>query len=78
MLRKILYYFSLTLFFFYCRIHTFGNKQFAEEHPDSRAVLYESKTYFKRKIMVLLNTVKGFETATEVTELFKGRYKPIL
>ncbi|KAK9731371.1 MutS family domain IV [Popillia japonica] len=53
------------------KIHTFGNKQFAEEHPDSRAVLYESKTYFKRKIMVLLNTVKGFETATEVTELFK-------
>ncbi|KAI4468292.1 dna mismatch repair protein muts family member [Holotrichia oblita] len=55
----------------YIRIHTFGNKQFAEEHPDSRAVLYENKTYFKRKIMVLLNTVKGFETATEVTALFK-------
>ncbi|KAI4468294.1 dna mismatch repair protein muts family member [Holotrichia oblita] len=33
----------------YIRIHTFGNKQFAEEHPDSRAVLYENKTYFKKE-----------------------------
>ncbi|KRT86172.1 hypothetical protein AMK59_2376 [Oryctes borbonicus] len=54
------------------KIHTFGNKQFAEEHPDSRAVLYEAHTYFKRKILILLNTLKGFEIATEILDIFKG------
>ncbi|GJQ69953.1 putative component of the post-replicative DNA mismatch repair system (MMR) [Trypoxylus dichotomus] len=54
------------------KIHTFGNRQFAEEHPDSRAVLYEAQTYFKRKILVLLNTIKGFETAVEILDIFKG------
>ncbi|KAF5279807.1 hypothetical protein FQA39_LY18229 [Lamprigera yunnana] len=51
------------------KIHTFGNR-FGSQHPDSRAVLYESKTYTKRKIFDLINTLQGFENAMEIRHLF--------
>lgn len=34
------------------QIHTFGNKNRATNHPDGRAILYEQKTYNKKKIQV--------------------------
>lgn len=34
------------------QIHTFGNKNRAFNHPDGRAVLFEQKTYNKKKIQV--------------------------
>nr|XP_022900437.1 probable DNA mismatch repair protein Msh6 [Onthophagus taurus] len=54
------------------KIHTFGNKYCAENHPDSRAVLYEAKTYSKRKILDLLTTLRGFEKAQEISQIFNG------
>ncbi|KAK4878256.1 hypothetical protein RN001_010762 [Aquatica leii] len=53
------------------KIHTFGNR-FSSQHPDSRAVLYENKTYSKRKILDLISTMQGFERAQEITRLFQG------
>lgn len=34
------------------QIHTFGNKNRSKNHPDGRAVLFEQKTYNKKKIRV--------------------------
>lgn len=34
------------------QIHTFGNSKKAKSHPDSRAILFEQKTYNKKKIQV--------------------------
>lgn len=36
------------------QIHTFGNQNRATNHPDGRAILYEQKTYNKKKIQVIL------------------------
>ncbi|XP_044755642.1 probable DNA mismatch repair protein Msh6 [Coccinella septempunctata] len=54
------------------KIHIYGNKYCAENHPDGRAIFYESKTYTKRKIHDLLNTLRGFESAQGLTDIFKG------
>lgn len=34
------------------QIHTFGNKNKVKNHPDGRAILFEQKTYNKKKIQV--------------------------
>ncbi|KAF2882315.1 hypothetical protein ILUMI_23880 [Ignelater luminosus] len=52
------------------KIHTFGNRFCALYHPDSRAILYEAKTYSKRKILDLLSTINGFEKASELVGIF--------
>lgn len=57
----------------YSRIHTFGNKFCAEKHPDSRAIFYEAKTYSKRKIFDLLNTLHCFEKVQELPSVFQNR-----
>ncbi|XP_060525908.1 probable DNA mismatch repair protein Msh6 [Cylas formicarius] len=54
------------------KIHHYGNKFCATDHPDGRAVFYEAKTYSKRKIMDLLKTLRGFEAAQQVADVFKG------
>lgn len=54
------------------KIHIYGNKYCAENHPDGRAIFYESKTYSKRKIQDLLNTLRGFENAQALTDIFEG------
>lgn len=54
-------------------MHTFGNKVFAMEHPDSRAIFYEAATYSKRQIMDLLNTLKGFEKAQNLCPIFGSK-----
>ncbi|CAH1976488.1 unnamed protein product [Acanthoscelides obtectus] len=53
------------------KIHLFGNKFYATEHPDSRAVLYEAATYSKRKIMDLVRMLKALEDAQEIAEVFR-------
>ncbi|KAK9877845.1 hypothetical protein WA026_020077 [Henosepilachna vigintioctopunctata] len=54
------------------KIHIFGNQHFSENHPDGRAIFYELKTYTKRKIHDLLKTLKGFEVAQALTDIFKN------
>lgn len=43
------------------QIHTFGNKNRASNHPDSRAVLFEQKTYNKKKIQVEMGNYLYFK-----------------
>ncbi|XP_971522.4 probable DNA mismatch repair protein Msh6 [Tribolium castaneum] len=60
------------------KIHTYGNKFFAQDHPDSRAVFYEAATYSKRRIGDLLKTLQGFELAQNLCPLFKGCQSSLL
>lgn len=60
-----------TLYYFF-RIHTYGNKFCSTNHPDGRAILYEAKTYSKRKIIDLLKTLRGFEASQGIAVIFKG------
>lgn len=43
------------------KIHTLGLKYRAEEHPDSRAQMFETMRYNKRKIRDLIRALEGFE-----------------
>uniref|UniRef100_A0A8R1XT22 DNA mismatch repair protein n=1 Tax=Onchocerca volvulus TaxID=6282 RepID=A0A8R1XT22_ONCVO len=43
------------------KIHTLGLKYRAEEHPDSRAQMFETMRYNKRKIRDLVQALEGFE-----------------
>lgn len=45
------------------RIHTLGSADRARDHPDSRAVMYESNTYNIRKIRDFVAALNGFESA---------------
>lgn len=54
------------------KIHSYGNKFLATNHPDSRAIFYEAVTYSKRKIQDLVKTLKSFEKVQEMPEIFKG------
>ncbi|XP_050303383.1 probable DNA mismatch repair protein Msh6 isoform X2 [Anthonomus grandis grandis] len=60
------------------KIHNYGNRFCAKDHPDSRAILYEAKTYSKRKIMDLLKTLKGFEVSQEIQGMFNGCQSELL
>ncbi|CAJ0567662.1 unnamed protein product, partial [Mesorhabditis spiculigera] len=50
------------------KIHTLGLKYRAETHPDSRAVMFESTKYNRRKIKDLLVTLRGFEATRRIVE----------
>ncbi|CAG9855365.1 unnamed protein product [Phyllotreta striolata] len=52
------------------KIHIFGNKFLSTDHPDGRAVFYEAKTYSKRKIKDFLKTLRAFEKAQEIADVF--------
>lgn len=60
-----------TFYNFHFRIHSFGNKRLAENHPDSRAVMYESATYSKRKILDLISTIEAFEAGQSISAIFE-------
>ncbi|XP_055323471.1 probable DNA mismatch repair protein Msh6 [Sitodiplosis mosellana] len=54
------------------QIHTFGNKNRAFNHPDGRAVLFEQKTYNKKKIQDLVSTINGFDALVKIPKIFAG------
>ncbi|XP_018565021.1 probable DNA mismatch repair protein Msh6 isoform X1 [Anoplophora glabripennis] len=54
------------------KIHAYGNKFMAKDHPDSRAIFYESVTYSKTKIKDFLKTLRAFEKAQEISDIFSG------
>ena len=56
----------------YYRIHTLGLSRHNTDHPDSRAIMFESETYSKRKIDSFLSVIDGFTTALRVVDLFKS------
>lgn len=55
-----------------CRIHLLGNPARAKDHPDSRAILYEEKTYSKNKIHDFVTTLNGFESAIRICDMLSG------
>ncbi|XP_034008066.1 DNA mismatch repair protein Msh6 [Trematomus bernacchii] len=48
------------------KIHSIGTPLKGQDHPDSRAVLYEEVTYSKRKITDFLSALEGFKTMQEI------------
>lgn len=50
------------------KIHGIGILK-GQDHPDSRAVLYEEVTYSKRKIVDFLSALAGFQTMQDVVSL---------
>uniref|UniRef100_A0A3Q3MW71 DNA mismatch repair protein n=1 Tax=Mastacembelus armatus TaxID=205130 RepID=A0A3Q3MW71_9TELE len=52
------------------KIHSIGTPLKGQDHPDSRAVLYEKVTYSKRKIADFLSALEGFKTMQEIISVF--------
>ncbi|GAB9474997.1 DNA mismatch repair protein msh6 [Globisporangium polare] len=57
------------------RIHALGSSHRSKEHPDSRAVMYESKTYNIRKIQDFISVLEGFDVAMELTRGYGPRFE---
>ncbi|XP_035028206.2 DNA mismatch repair protein Msh6 isoform X2 [Hippoglossus stenolepis] len=51
------------------KIHSIGTPLKGQDHPDSRAVLYEEVTYSKRKITDFLSALEGFKTMQEIVSI---------
>uniref|UniRef100_A0A3B4YAY6 DNA mismatch repair protein n=1 Tax=Seriola lalandi dorsalis TaxID=1841481 RepID=A0A3B4YAY6_SERLL len=51
------------------KIHSIGTPLKGQDHPDSRAVLYEEVTYSKRKIADFLSALEGFKTMQEIISI---------
>lgn len=51
------------------KIHSIGTPLKGQDHPDSRAVLYEEVTYSKRKIADFLSALEGFKTMQEIVSI---------
>ncbi|OWZ24860.1 DNA mismatch repair protein [Phytophthora megakarya] len=49
------------------RIHALGSAHRSKEHPDSRAIMYESQIYNVRKIKDFLAVLNGFDAAMDLT-----------
>ncbi|XP_038136062.1 DNA mismatch repair protein Msh6 [Cyprinodon tularosa] len=52
------------------KIHSIGTPLKGQDHPDSRAVLYEEVTYSKRKIADFLSALEGFKTMQDIISAF--------
>ncbi|RYG49008.1 hypothetical protein EON67_07065, partial [archaeon] len=52
------------------RVHALGSRFLASNHPDSRAVMYETDTYSKRKIGDLLTVLRAFDAVSRVRAVF--------
>ncbi|KAK6489333.1 DNA mismatch repair protein Msh6-like isoform X1 [Huso huso] len=53
------------------KIHSLGSTLKSQDHPDSRAILYEEVTYSKRKIADFLSALEGFKIMLEVTSIIQ-------
>ncbi|XP_018580482.2 DNA mismatch repair protein Msh6 [Scleropages formosus] len=51
------------------KIHSMGTPLKGQDHPDSRAVLYEEITYSKRKIADFLSALEGFKTMQQIVSV---------
>ncbi|XP_015590285.1 probable DNA mismatch repair protein Msh6 [Cephus cinctus] len=52
------------------KIHAEGNAAKMRNHPDGRAIMFEGKTYSKRKILDFTTTLDGFEKVLDIIALF--------
>ncbi|XP_053568202.1 DNA mismatch repair protein Msh6 [Bombina bombina] len=53
------------------KIHSIGSSLKSQNHPDSRAIMYEETTYSKKKIADFLSALEGFKVMREVTNIFE-------
>ncbi|KAK7902181.1 hypothetical protein WMY93_018950 [Mugilogobius chulae] len=63
------------------KIHSIGTPLKGQDHPDSRAVLYEEVTYSKRKIADFLSALEGFKTMQEIINVMSevsGNFQSLL
>lgn len=63
------------------KIHSIGTPLKGQDHPDSRAVLYEEVTYSKRKIADFLSALEGFKTMQEIISVLasvSGDFRSVL
>ncbi|TMW60695.1 hypothetical protein Poli38472_000737 [Pythium oligandrum] len=56
------------------RIHALGSTHRSQEHPDSRAIMYESSQYNIRKIRDFLSVLDGFDAAMDLLQQFGPRF----
>ncbi|XP_034940997.1 probable DNA mismatch repair protein Msh6 [Chelonus insularis] len=54
------------------KVHAHGNAAIAENHPDSRAFMFEPTTYSKRKITDFIMTLEGFDNILKIMKLFES------
>lgn len=54
------------------KIHSQGSSLRARNHPDSRAIFFDSAVYSKKKITDFLMTLDGFRAAQKVEEYFQS------
>ncbi|CAH0731815.1 unnamed protein product, partial [Brenthis ino] len=60
------------------KIHALGNSKKAKDHPDSRAIFYEEKTYSKRKVLDFISVLNGFTSVLKLSELFSNEEAVLL
>lgn len=60
------------------RIHSQGSNGIKEAHPETRAILFEEKTYSKRKIIDFISAINGFKTAQKIINFFKSKYSNVI
>ncbi|KAM3932484.1 DNA mismatch repair protein Msh6 [Leptodactylus fuscus] len=53
------------------KIHSIGSPLKSQNHPDSRAVMYEETTYSKKKIADFLSALEGFKVMREVLTIME-------
>lgn len=54
------------------KIHSIGTPLKGQDHPDSRAVLYEETVYSKRKIADFLSALEGFKSMQEIVSVMES------
>lgn len=53
------------------KIHSMGTPLKGQDHPDSRAILYEEVVYSKRKIADFLAALEGFKVMNEIVSIME-------
>lgn len=53
------------------KVHSIGTPLKGQNHPDSRAILYEETVYSKRKIADFLSTLEGFKTMQHIVSVME-------
>ncbi|CAO1420365.1 unnamed protein product [Diamesa tonsa] len=54
------------------QVHSFGNKELMKDHPNARAILYESHFYGKKKISDFADTINGLESLMKIPDMFSS------
>lgn len=52
------------------QIHQFGIRELMKDHPDSRAILYETQTYSKNRIADFAGLLNAFDSIMELPKIF--------